>query len=314
MSPVRRVFISYAHESTEHVETVRRLWELLRANGVDAQLDLAASAVRQDWVLWMTGQLQRSDYVLVIASAAYRRRSEGTAGAAEGRGVQFEAAILRDLLYADRAEWTRRMLPVILPGASTDGLPVWIGPAAGTTYRVPDLTATGIEPLLRVITDQPETVEPPLGAVPHLPARSEPAQSEPAQSEPAQSEPARGGPAGYGGGRPVSPPPVPVPAPVSAVHRLEELGALVDALQQLAEFGSQPGRAEILSWLPPEIRGDIPDHAKARMHLIAIVRTCARFGEYGRRELLAILRLALPAGDPDVQRAIQLIETAEIFV
>ena len=294
MSPVRRVFISYAHESKQHIEAVRRLWELLRANGVDAQLDLAASAVRQDWAVWMTDQLRRSDYVLMVASAAYRRRSEGAAGSGEGRGVQFEAGILRDFLYADRGEWTRRLLPVILPGGSPAGLPIWIGPAAGTTYPVLDLTAAGIEPLLRVITGQPETVEPPLGPVPHLPPRP--------ASPPVVSPPV------------VSPPVAPVPAPASAVHRLEELGAVVDALQGLAEFDSQPGRTEILSWLPPEIRGAIPDNAKARLHLIAIVRTCARFGEYGRRELLAILRLVLPAGDPEVRRAIQLIEKAEIFV
>ncbi len=43
-----RVFISYAHESAEHVEAVRDLWVLLRSCGIDAQLDRVAAQQRQD--------------------------------------------------------------------------------------------------------------------------------------------------------------------------------------------------------------------------------------------------------------------------
>jgi hypothetical protein len=46
----RRVLLSYAHDldEPEHAEMVRLLWELLRAHGIDARLDLPAAQERQD--------------------------------------------------------------------------------------------------------------------------------------------------------------------------------------------------------------------------------------------------------------------------
>lgn len=51
--PPVRVLISYAHGDPGHEEDVRRLWTLLRAEGVDARLDLAAASQRQFWPQWM---------------------------------------------------------------------------------------------------------------------------------------------------------------------------------------------------------------------------------------------------------------------
>lgn len=120
-----RVFISYAHDSDDHQEAVRDLWILLRGCGIDARLDLPAAERRQDWPLWMLEQIREADYVLVIASPAYRRRAEGTAAADEGRGVQFEAALLREELYRDRDAGMGKFLPVVLPGQSADDIPAY---------------------------------------------------------------------------------------------------------------------------------------------------------------------------------------------
>lgn len=38
-----RVFISYAHDSAEHQDSVRDFWVFLRATGFDARLDLPAA-------------------------------------------------------------------------------------------------------------------------------------------------------------------------------------------------------------------------------------------------------------------------------
>ncbi len=111
-----RVFISYAHDDHEHEDLVREFWVFLRACGVDARLDLAR-ADRVDWAEWMTREVRDADRVLVIASAAYKRRAEGDAGPAEGRGVQWEARLIRDLFYADQEAGLRRFVPVVLPAA-----------------------------------------------------------------------------------------------------------------------------------------------------------------------------------------------------
>ncbi|WP_322767000.1 CHAT domain-containing protein, partial [Frankia sp. Cr1] len=170
--PPVRVFISYAHESEAHAEAVRDLWVLLRRFGVDARLDRPAAEQRQDWPLWMIEQVREADFVLVVVSPAYRRRAEGQAGADEGRGVQFEAALIREALYAQRAITLERVLPVVLPGMSTADIPVFLQPTAATSYPVGAFTLAGVERLLRVLTGQPGETEPPVGQVPPLGVRA----------------------------------------------------------------------------------------------------------------------------------------------
>ncbi len=70
----------------------------------------------------MTREVRNADRVLVVASPAYKRRAEGDAEADEGRGVQFEALLIRDLFYADQKEGLRRLVPVVLPGGSAEDI------------------------------------------------------------------------------------------------------------------------------------------------------------------------------------------------
>ncbi|MET9224723.1 CHAT domain-containing protein [Lentzea sp. NPDC003310] len=158
-----RVFISYAHESDEHVERVRDLWIFLRAQKIDAKLDRAAAQRRQDWALWMADQVRESDHVLIVASAAYRERAEGRSGPDVGRGVQYEARLIRDAFYANQ-ENLDRFVPVVLPGQSVAGVPDWLAPATSTVFTVEEYSKAGMEGLLRFLLDQPEEIEPPLGS------------------------------------------------------------------------------------------------------------------------------------------------------
>ncbi len=167
-----RVFISYAHDDEVHEDRVRDFWLFLRAQGVDAQLDLAAAEQRVDWAQWMTFQVRYADWVLVVASPEYRRRAEGDALPSVGRGVQWEARLIREEFYADQQAGLRWVLPVVLPGCSARGIPLWLAPVSTTHYVVRDYSVAGAESLLRVLTGQPRETEPPLGAVPVLPPRA----------------------------------------------------------------------------------------------------------------------------------------------
>jgi len=150
-----RVFVTYACESKGHEEDVLCLCQLLRENGVDARLDKWAADRRRDWVEWMREQIDRADFVLAIASPGYRRAGDGDAAADEHRGVQAEAALLRDRLQQDRAKWREMILPVVLPGGGVADIPSFLQPFSGTHYVVDHFTAAGAEDLLRVITRQP---------------------------------------------------------------------------------------------------------------------------------------------------------------
>ncbi|MFC3897733.1 NACHT domain-containing protein [Lentzea rhizosphaerae] len=174
----QRVFISYAHDSDEHKEQVRELWCFLRSNGVDAQLDLGATEDRRDWTLWMEDEIRQADRVLVVASAAYRERAEGRTSRNTGRGVQWEARLIRGAFYTD-PRGLGRFIPVVLPGESVAGVPDFLAPATSTVYHVHAFTTSGAEDLLRLLTGQPANPAPRLGPPPvytrsGLPRRSRP--------------------------------------------------------------------------------------------------------------------------------------------
>jgi tetratricopeptide (TPR) repeat protein len=173
-APVR-VLISYAHDAEEsapgHVERVRQFWTFLRAHGIDARLDALAANRLQDWPAWMDEQLRAADFVLVVASPAYRERAEGRAPAGEGRGVRWEARLLRDILYRDGEAGLAQVAGVVLGDGSPEDLPDWLTPASRTWYAVPEFTVAGTEPLLRLLTGQDAELQPALGVVPDLPPR-----------------------------------------------------------------------------------------------------------------------------------------------
>lgn len=168
-----RALISYAHEpdNSAHGEMVRAFWEFLRSHGIDAHIDLTAAQRRQDWALWMADEIRDADVVLVIASSTYRERAEGHSDPEVGRGVQWEARLIRDAFYSNQYA-LNRFVPVVLPGQTTRGVPDFLAPHSSTVYEVTEFTVAGAEPLLRLLTGQPAEIEPSLGPVPRLPPRA----------------------------------------------------------------------------------------------------------------------------------------------
>jgi hypothetical protein len=178
-----RAFISYAHDSDDHRDLVREFWFFLRRNGIDARSDIDAAERRQEWAKWIDSQLTAGDFILVIGSPAYRQRAAGFRNGTSGRGVEYEASLIRELLYADRAKWFPRILPVILPGRSHRELPDFLLPESSTVYRVTDFTVAGAESLLRYLTGQSRESTPDLGLIPELRPRRIPPPRPPAASE-----------------------------------------------------------------------------------------------------------------------------------
>ena len=82
-----RVSVSYSHDSPQHTELVRQFSTFLReVAGVDAHLDQWYDDGRRDWSLWAIDHLAKADFILVIASPAYKWRADGHAPNAREKG------------------------------------------------------------------------------------------------------------------------------------------------------------------------------------------------------------------------------------
>jgi hypothetical protein len=156
-----KVFVSYAHESAAHKEQVRALATLLRDSGLETVLDAWAADTRQDWYSWAIRELTDADFVVVVASARYRASGDGSGPSTENRGVQSEAALLRELVYGDRQAWLPKVLPVLLPGHGVDEIPLFLQPFTASRYEVTSVTPEGAGELLRVLLHRPGLPAPP---------------------------------------------------------------------------------------------------------------------------------------------------------
>ncbi|MEN3361447.1 MAG: hypothetical protein V7637_5429 [Mycobacteriales bacterium] len=252
-----RVFISYAHGSAEHTRQVRELWLLLRDCGIDARLDLPAAEVPQDWALWMLEQVREADFVLVVASAAYRRRAEGLTLPAESRGVVFESGLVREALYADPVAARRKFLPVLFADGRLEDIPAFLGPTSTTHYRLPAVTPEYAEPLLRVLTGAPLVGEPSLGA-PSGALSTIPGGSVAIRSANPPDVGARAGPAG---------------------RRLtvRDLGGLVDLLLAVTEITAPTRWQQVLDLLPSHVAHSVPRQSAGRPEAVALLWTCENY-------------------------------------
>ncbi|GAA1989880.1 hypothetical protein GCM10009754_80200 [Amycolatopsis minnesotensis] len=147
------MFVTYARDSPEHQKLVQRFAEFLRTRmGLDMRFDQWYENKRRDWSLWALEHLTAAEFILVIASPEYRRRADGAALPGEGRRAQFEAAMLRDDLVEDLHRATERILPVILPGQTIEGIPGFLNAHSTTSFRIDAFTEGGVSELMAAIT------------------------------------------------------------------------------------------------------------------------------------------------------------------
>jgi hypothetical protein len=146
-----RVFVSYSQETPAHKESVQRLVDLLRSCGADVRIDQDDLDERRNWADWTNAQIMRADYVLVIASSAYLAASENALPPDTGRGVRSEYTRLADLLHRNEARWTRKILPVVLPGRTVEEIPLLFLPGTADHYIIEDYTPAGADSLLQVL-------------------------------------------------------------------------------------------------------------------------------------------------------------------
>ena len=160
---MRKVFISYSHDSAEHCQRVLQFANILRKHGVDVELDRYHVRPPEGWPIWCEKQLrpENSDFVLMICTETYRRRVENRVHADEGRGVLWEGRIIYDYIYD--AKGNTRFIPVLLSGASADCIPLPVRNHTRYCVEQFDFPDVGYQNLYRELTGQPDVTKPALG-------------------------------------------------------------------------------------------------------------------------------------------------------
>lgn len=166
-----RVFISYAHERgadgvAGHRERALELAQSLRERGIDARIDQFLEHNPPVWPRWMIDEIGAADFVLCLASPAYKNRVEGWSDSSVGRGARWEGIHITEAIYADFAESSRKFLAVVLEPCAVEHIPDVLRPVGSTYYVLPD----DDEDLYRRITNQPRVHPVPVGQIVRLDA------------------------------------------------------------------------------------------------------------------------------------------------
>ncbi|HLY06150.1 MAG TPA: toll/interleukin-1 receptor domain-containing protein, partial [Rhizomicrobium sp.] len=132
----------------------------LREHGIDAFVDqFLPGAPSEGWPLWMERQIEQRDFTLMICTQSYLSRFMETEPRGVGRGVVWEARILRNLLYQDTT-WHARIIPVLLAPDADAFIPTVF---RGNFYDVSG--ARGFESLLHHLLQKPVAEAQALGSL-----------------------------------------------------------------------------------------------------------------------------------------------------
>ena len=71
MPEAPKVFISYTHDSVEHMDRVLALSDRLRVEGIDCRIDQYEQSPAEEWPLWCDRQVEKSDFVLVVCTETH---------------------------------------------------------------------------------------------------------------------------------------------------------------------------------------------------------------------------------------------------
>lgn len=122
-------FISYSHDSDDHLARVLAFCDMIREDGIDCVIDQYEDSPAEGWPRWMTKHIQRADFVLVVCTENYKTRFELENSGDAGRGVKWEGAIVNQEVYNTGSKNTKfvplvfdttdiRFIPSILQSAT----------------------------------------------------------------------------------------------------------------------------------------------------------------------------------------------------
>lgn len=111
-----KVFFSYSWDSDIHIDWVRKFAERLEADGIDVNLDQWGLSPGQPLTQFMETSIRENDYVLIICTPAYKKKSDDRDG-----GVGYEGHIISaELLYKKNY---LKFIPILRSGSWEEAAP-----------------------------------------------------------------------------------------------------------------------------------------------------------------------------------------------
>jgi hypothetical protein len=167
MTTSEEVFISYSHDSADHIKRVLELSNRLRSEGVDCVLDQYEVSPIEGWPRWMDRKIRDAKYVILICTESYFKRVMGEEEEGKGLGARWEGNLVYQHFY-NAGSLNNRFIPVVFDESQKRHIPI---PLQGASHYCVG-TEAGYEDLYRALTDQPKIQKPKLGKRRALPKRA----------------------------------------------------------------------------------------------------------------------------------------------
>lgn len=166
MSEHPKVFISYSHENSEYENRILEFANRLRAEGIDANIDLYEEAPAEGWPRWMENQINDADYVLVVSSRSYFEKIYLEKN--RGKGISWEVNVVYQHIY-DASSLNTKFIPVYFYKEEEQYILTPLKPF--TFYSVGD--EEGFEKLYWRLRGVTKNQKPPLGNLRPLPEKEQ---------------------------------------------------------------------------------------------------------------------------------------------
>ncbi|MGE0885162.1 MAG: SUMF1/EgtB/PvdO family nonheme iron enzyme [Blastocatellales bacterium] len=161
-----KVFISYSHDSEEHVTRVLRLSDALCHWGIDCHIDQYELAPA-NWLSWMERQIKEADFVLIVCTEVYCRRFEQRE--TRPSGVGWEGGVITTELYERQQDKAAKFIPIVFSAEDNQHIPTLLRPTHRHFINIEKLDVkhpgadVGTENLYRHLAGMPRVVKPKLG-------------------------------------------------------------------------------------------------------------------------------------------------------
>jgi hypothetical protein len=155
-----KAFISYSWDDEAHKQWTKDLASRLRADGVNATIDLWAVVPGDRLPLFMEQAIRQNSYVLIVCTPKYKEKSEKRTG-----GVGYEGDIMTGEVHTQGNH--RKFIPILRRGDRLSAIPSWLSGKYDIDLRGDPYSEENYRDLLATLHNQREQA-PPVGPVPRL--------------------------------------------------------------------------------------------------------------------------------------------------